>query len=322
LLLISAFLLGQAIGDPPWFPHPVVCIGRLITWLEKRLYDPAKTAAALFWRGLLLVTVVLFCTLLVTVLIVAFAVRLNTLAAQVVIVVLLATTLAGRSLSQAAGAVWQPLACGDLPSARSAVSLIVGRDTDKLPESAVARAAVETVAENTVDGVTAPLFYAIIGGAPLALLYKAVNTLDSMLGYKNERYLYFGRVAARLDDFANWLPARLTVPVMLLACVFLRLDARQAWHAVKFDGRKHPSPNSGLTEALVAGALGVTLGGENSYGGRLSQRPLLYADGRSAEAGDIPATVSLMRLTSIFFLIIGLAVKVLAVCLAGKVAPV
>jgi adenosylcobinamide-phosphate synthase len=300
----------------------VVLIGRLTGRLEKILYRPSHSPRILFWRGTALVFIVLALTLSATVAVITAASRLHPALGQAVTVILLATTLAARSLAKAAAAVWRPLAKGDLQAARRQVSLIVGRDTENLTESGVARAAVETVAENTVDGVTAPLFYAIVGGAPLALLYKAVNTLDSMLGYKNQRYLFFGRAAARLDDFASWLPARLTVPVMLLACVLLRYNAGQARRAVKSDGKKHPSPNSGLAEALAAGALGITLGGENSYGGRISKRPLLFAEGRSACARDIPQAAALMRLSAVLFLLTGLAVRVLTLYLAGKVISV
>ena len=313
-----AFLLDQVFGDPRWLPHPVVLFGHLIAFLERHLNNAKKSATVRLARGGLLVLVLLAAVYAGTTLVLFVFSFFHPLLAGFMTVLLLSTTLAARSLADAAQAVSRPLLADNLDAARQAVSWIVGRDTAELDKTAVARATVETVAENTVDGVTAPLFYALLGGLPLAFLYKAVNTMDSMLGYKNERYLYFGRLAARLDDLANWLPARLTVPVMLLAAVLLRLDAASAWVAVRQDGTKHQSPNSGLPEALMAGALGVRLGGESRYGGRVSHRPLLWAAGRTVETGDIQSAIRLMRLTSMLFLLAGLAVKALLL-LVGSV---
>jgi len=315
LLLFLAFLLDQLIGDPRRLPHPVVLTGRLIAFLEKRLNDPGRTAGTSLRRGGLLVLLVLLATGAAAMLLVLLFSWLHPLLAALLTVLLLSSTLAARGLADAAGAVFGPLAAGNLALARQALSGIVGRDTAELESTEVARAAVETVAENTVDGVTAPLFYALLGGFPLALLYKAVNTMDSMLGYKNERFLYFGRVAARLDDLANWLPARLTVPVMVLSAALLGLDARTAWQAVSLDGGKHQSPNSGLPEALCAGALNIRLGGESRYAGRALQRPQLWTVGRAPEPEDIRNAVRLMRLTSLLFLLVGLAVRELLACI-------
>lgn len=313
-----AFLVDQALGDPPRLPHPVVLLGRFIALLDRRLYRPSMTPRRLLFSGGVLVLVVLSTTLAIALLLLAAAARLHPILGKGLAIWLLSTTFAAHGLAEAARDVVQPLAAGDLEAARQNVARIVGRDTAAMTEAEVARAAVETVAENTVDGVTAPLFYALLGGVPLALLYKAVNTMDSMLGYTDRRYLYFGRAAARLDDLANWLPARLTVPVMLLAAAVLRLDVRRALSTVRRDGRRHPSPNSGLAEALVAGALGVTLGGVNSYGGRISERPLLGAGGMEAMAEHVRQAVKLMRLTSLFFLMCGLALKAAVLYLAGR----
>ena len=308
-LLLLAYFLDILVGDPRWLPHPVVFIGRFIAALERRLRNPADTAKSQLLWGALLVVLVLAGTVLAVLLLVRVASAIHPAVGVAATVVLLATTLAVRSLSEAARDVVKPLALGDLPAARHAVSMIVGRDTDAMDEHDAARATVETVAENTVDGVTAPLFYALLGGLPLALAYKAVNTMDSMLGYKNERYLYFGRAAAKLDDVANWLPARLTVPMMLVASLVLRFDTRAAWQAVKVDGQNHPSPNSGLAEAFTAGALGITLGGENWYGGVVSRRPELWQTGRKADVQDIRRAATLMRVTSMLFLLFGLLIR-------------
>jgi adenosylcobinamide-phosphate synthase len=309
--LLLAYLLDAVIGEPQWLPHPVIAIGRMIAAIEKRLRDISQPPAELLWRGALLVITVVGATWATAVFTVYTAELIHPVAGRLLTVILLATTLAAKSLSQSAAAVYRPLSAGDMPAARQAVSMIVGRDTDSMSASGVARATVETVAENTVDGVTAPLFYALIGGLPLALAYKAVNTLDSMVGYQNDKYLYFGRAAAKLDDAANWLPARLTVPAMLLAAAILRFDARAAWNAVRIDGKNHPSPNSGLSEALTAGALGLTLGGESCYGGRISNRHRLNSGGRLPGHKDIPAASLLMRVTSVIFLAAGLAVRYL-----------
>jgi adenosylcobinamide-phosphate synthase len=311
LYIALAFLLDQLIGDPRSSLHPVVLTGHLINWLDKRLNDPGKPPAVLLLRGGLLVLLVLLVVYATAMLLLQFFSLLPSLPATLLTVVLLKSALAARALADAAEAVLRPLEEDNLACARLALSRIVGRDTEELGRTDVARATVETVAENTVDGVTAPLFYALLGGLPLALLYRAVNTMDSMLGYKNNRYQYFGTAAARLDDLANWLPARLSVPVMLLSAVLLRFDARSAWKAVRLDGRKHQSPNSGLPEALVAGALGITLGGESRYGGRVVHRPLLWSAGRVAQPADIGSAVRLMRLTSLLFLLAGLLVQAL-----------
>ncbi|MBT9168045.1 MAG: Cobalamin biosynthesis protein CobD [Syntrophomonadaceae bacterium] len=311
MLIFLAFLLDLLIGDPRWLPHPVVCFGKLISFLEKRLYNCNHSDRSQLLKGALLVIVVLFLVYSSSIGLISIFSFIHPLAGAALTVVLLATALATRSLRQAAEDIYLPLRDGDLLQARQAVSMVVGRDSAQLDEREVSRAAVETVAENTVDGVTAPLFYALLGGAPLALLYKAINTMDSMLGYKNDRYLWFGRAAAKLDDAANWLPARLTVTVMLLAAAVLRLQVRAAWTALRRDGKKHPSPNSGLTEALVAGALDVTLGGENRYGGKICQRMHLWQEGCPPEANDVRLATALMTLTAVFFLAVGLLLQAL-----------
>jgi adenosylcobinamide-phosphate synthase len=313
-----AYILDALFGDPSWLPHPVVMIGRLISLMEKRLLDSAAGSRILLIHGALLTAVVVLTTYLAAVLLIFAAAVIHPWAGHAMRVILLSTTLATRSLREAAMDVARPLMSGDLPGARHAVSMIVGRDTESMDAHEAARATVETVAENTVDGVTAPLFYALIGGAPLALAYKAVNTLDSMVGYNNDRYRYFGRVSARLDDVANWLPARLTVLVMLLAAYLLRFDLPAALRAVARDGQKHPSPNSGLAEALTAGALGITLGGENRYGGQASLRPQLWPEGRPPEAKDIKDAAKLMNAASVLFLVIGLPVSAALIAWFGK----
>jgi adenosylcobinamide-phosphate synthase len=212
--------------------------------------------------------------------------------------------LAVRSLQDAAQGVAAALQRDDLPEARRRVSMIVGRETDRLDREGVGRAAVETVAENLVDGVVAPLFYAVIGGGPLALAYKMVNTLDSMVGYKNERYRDFGWAAARLDDTANWLPARMTVPLVGLAAAFLNRRWREALATARRDGRKHTSPNAGLSEAAFAGALATRLGGPNRYHGVTVEKPWIGEAFGAVATPDIQRACDLMLLTAVWALIV------------------
>lgn len=267
-----AFGLDLLLGDPRWLPHPVKLIGRFAAALEsplRRLVTSARLA------GILTVAAVLGATGLGTWLLLQGAGTLHPRVGDLVSILLLYTCLAASDLARHSSRVFRALADGDLAEARRRVGMMVGRDTDRLDEHQVVRAAVESVAENLVDGVTAPLFFAVLGGPVGAMLYKAVNTLDSTFGYKNERWLEFGWAAARLDDLVNWLPARLTAPLLAVAAAPLGLRPRDALRIVVRDRRKHPSPNAGLAEAAVAGALGVQLGGLNFYFGRASERPRL-----------------------------------------------
>uniref|UniRef100_UPI00056D21A3 adenosylcobinamide-phosphate synthase CbiB n=1 Tax=Paenibacillus durus TaxID=44251 RepID=UPI00056D21A3 len=218
---------------------------------------------------------------------------------------LISTTIAIKGLGDAAMQVFRPLIKGDLDSARTYVGYIVGRETHALSEREVTRATVETVAENIVDAVVAPLFYALIGGAPLALLYRAVNTLDSMVGYKNDKYRYFGWASARLDDVLNYIPARITGLLLWAAALMTKgLNAARAWQAMRRDAAKHPSPNSGIPEAAVAGALGIQLGGFNSYGGIVSERARMGTATRELAAEDIRQTIKILKLTAAIIVIL------------------
>jgi adenosylcobinamide-phosphate synthase len=234
---------------------------------------------------------------------------LHPLARDIVSIVLLYTTFAARDLSRHSLNVYRELKMGNLEEAREKVSLLVGRDTDVLDETGIVRATVESVAENTVDGVTAPLLFAFLAGPLGAMLYKAVNTLDSTFGYKNERYREFGWASARLDDLANYIPARLTAMIIPVAAVILKLSPLGSLRILLRDGNKHPSPNSGLTEAAVAGALNVQLGGVNYYFGQPALRPTLGDPGRELRKNDILRTNSLMFVTLIIATMIFLAVR-------------
>ncbi|WP_136248941.1 adenosylcobinamide-phosphate synthase CbiB [Halomonas borealis] len=293
-LIGVALALDLALGDPPWWPHPVVGIGRVIARLERAWnHGPAEARRR---RGLWLAALVVGGTwALAWGLLTALAWASPGLA-LVMELVLLATAFATRGLAEAARAVAVPLRRGDLPAARRALGRIVGRDTEALDEAGLARGAVETVAENTVDGITAPLCWALLGGAPLALAYKAVNTLDSMVGYRSPRHEAFGRASARLDDAVNWLPARLTAFAMWLAArLVVGGRTRGAMAATRREAPRHPSPNAGWPEAMVAQLLGVRLGGLSHYDGRASHRATLGCAREPLAVGHIEAAIRHMH---------------------------
>ncbi|WP_245712495.1 adenosylcobinamide-phosphate synthase CbiB [Anaerobacillus alkalilacustris] len=269
LIVVAGVIVDLVIGDPRWLPHPVIQIGKLISALEKRCNQGGKRRL----KGVMLTAVVITIVFVVTFLVVRFAYQLHFFVGVLVEVYFISTTIAIKGLRTAGLEVYIPLSQGNLKEARTKLSMIVGRDTKDLSESEVVRGTVETIAENTVDGITAPLFWAMIGGAPLAMVYRAINTLDSMVGYKNERYKEFGWASAKTDDIANWLPARLTAFSMITASFFIK--GSKIKHGLKItlrDARKHPSPNSGWPEAMVAGLIGVQLGGVNYYHGQKSVR--------------------------------------------------
>ncbi len=271
-LILAAIVLDLLLGDPRSWPHPVVIIGRGISFGEKLIRQWFNDSKGLRWGGALLVLGIVGGTYILVWGIISLANAIHPYLGMGVQIWLLYTSFALKGLHQHALAVAKPLEAKDLPKARSKVALIVGRDTEQLDEGEITRAVVETVAENTVDGLVAPLFYAFIGGAPLALAYKAVNTLDSMIGYREEHYLDLGRVAAKLDDAANYLPARLAGFLLLIIAPFTPGGLSGTWNTMKKDSRAHPSPNGGIIEAGVAGALGVQLGGPNYYFGKASPR--------------------------------------------------
>ncbi|MGR4067612.1 adenosylcobinamide-phosphate synthase CbiB [Halomonas sp. LR3S48] len=309
VLLIGAILLDLVFGDPRWLPHPVVAMGRMIAALERRWNRGTPRGRRL--KGFLLTGCVVVSVYAVAwggLIALAWLHPWLGLAGELL---LLASALAIKGLRDAAMAVATPLVRGDLGEARHAVSMIVGRDTEALDEAGVARATVETVAENSVDGITAPLFWALLGGAPLALAYKAVNTLDSMVGYRNVRYADFGYASAKLDDLANLVPARLTALAMWLAALAIpgartRGALAGTWH----DAPGHPSPNAGWPEAMMAYLLGVQLGGTNHYGGSISERALMGKTCGPLRVVHIGRAVRLMHgAWIVFFLVMaGLAV--------------
>ncbi|MCM3584422.1 adenosylcobinamide-phosphate synthase CbiB [Mesobacillus maritimus] len=268
IALSIAIVIDSIIGDPPTWPHPVKWIGALIARTEKKWNVGSNKKL----KGYMMLVSILLVVGGISFILVWWSYQTHILLGIAIESFMIATTIAQKSLKEAALSVYRPLDRYNLQEARIKLSYIVGRDTNHLDEAEITRATVETVAENTSDGITAPLFWALIGGAPFALLYRAINTCDSMVGYKNERYHEFGWASARLDDVVNWIPSRLTSFCMVLTNRPVLLTFSEAWKIVLRDARKHPSPNSGWGEAAVAAILGVQLGGTNYYKGIVSNR--------------------------------------------------
>lgn len=279
--LILAFVLDLFIGDPAWLPHPVRIIGRGITHMETSLrafFAARGEKTAGIFLVVLIVIPSAFLAFLLQDLLLQTSQGIFMIVSKAVLVYLIGTTLALRELVVSAGRVINAIKAGILEEARVKLSMIVGRDTADLSEEGVLRATIETLAENLSDGVIAPLFYLALGGLPLAIAYKAINTLDSMVGYKNDRYIRFGWAAAKIDDLANYIPARISgVLIAFASCIvsYSLLTLRTSLKTMVRDGRNHTSPNSGIPEAAMAGALGVRLGGPSTYGGRLTEKPYI-----------------------------------------------
>ncbi|MCJ8013179.1 adenosylcobinamide-phosphate synthase CbiB [Paenibacillus sp. KQZ6P-2] len=305
LILAGAFVLDLLIGDPRWIPHPVIGMGkaikRLEAWIRSR-FSPTNLKKA----GILLPLLVVGGSFVITWVLLKLLSWVHPWLAWAAEAVLIATTIAVKGLKDAGMEVYRHLQKGDLPAARTSLSMIVGRETSHLDEPEIVRGTVETVAENIVDAVISPLLYALIGGAPLAMAYRAVNTLDSMVGYKNDKYIHLGWASARLDDIANWIPARLTALLLTVSALILGMDYKRAFRTVQRDARRHPSPNSGFPESAVAGALGIRLGGTNVYHGVTSFRAYMGDAIRPMEARDILLTNRLLLTTSVMFLVLAL----------------
>ena len=305
LAALGGFLLDLLLGDPSWMPHPVVLMGRCITALEKLLRNVfPKTPAGERWAGRVLAAALPLGILVVTGGCLWLCRQIHPALAFVLSTFWCWQALAAKGLASESKNVYQALTCGTLAEARQAVGRIVGRDTGSLTQAGVTRAAVETVAENFSDGVVAPMAYMLLGGAPLALCYKAVNTMDSMVGYKNERYLHFGRGAAKLDDLANYLPARLAALVLVGTAFLLGEDGKAAFRIWRRDRRKHSSPNSAQTEAAMAGALGVRLAGPASYFGKPVEKPWIGEELGEAQPRDILRANRLMLVGSALCLLV------------------
>lgn len=290
-------------GDPSWLYHPVRIIGKGIE-LGERILRKLFREKHLVLAGAVLWVFIAGVSFLIPLGLLFLAQKLHPGVRFALETFWCFQILAARSLCRESGKVYDRLQEDDLPGARRAVSMIVGRDTESLTGEGVTKAAVETVAENTSDGVTAPLIYMMIGGAPLGFLYKAVNTMDSMLGYKNDRYLYFGRIPAGMDDIFNYIPARITALAMIAAAYLTGLDGRNAWRIYRRDRKKHASPNAAQTESVCAGALRVQLAGDAVYFGKLYKKELIGDRLRPIEPRDIKRAQRLMYVTALLLLLL------------------
>ena len=307
--LLAGFLLDCLIGDPYTLPHPIRLIGRLISALEKWVRKSFKGRLEL--GGTLLSLIVLLTSTLIPTVLLFLCYRLNLWLGVAVESILCYYMLAAKCLRDESMKVYRAIKENDIEKARKAVSMIVGRDTKPLDKNGIIRAAVETVAENTSDGVTAPMLFMGLGGAPLGFFYKAANTMDSMIGYTSEKYIQIGRFAARLDDVLNYIPSRLTALIMILSSGIMNFDIKSAWRIWRRDRRKHASPNSAQTESVCAGALNVRLAGDAYYFGELHRKPFIGDNIREIEIEDIRCASRLMYCISALTLIISTALRAL-----------
>lgn len=286
LSIYIGYIIDLIIGDPYSFPHPVIYIGKLIKVVENNIRKIFKDEKHLKLAGFILWFITVGLTYLVTYLIIRIS-KFSMITFFIVNSFIIYTTLATKCLKDEAVKIYNVLKSGDIKESRKQLSYIVGRDTSNLNEAEIIRATVETVAENTVDGIISPIFYVFIGGAPLAMAYKAVNTLDSMVGYKNDKYINLGFASAKIDDIANYIPARICVIFMTLASFVLRFDYKRCFKIAIRDRKNHKSPNCAYSEGAVAGALGIQLGGTNIYFGKLVYKPTIGDKGRDIEIEDI-----------------------------------
>lgn len=306
LPMLVGFVIDIFVGDPYNFPHPIRAIGTLIAKLEKFVRERFKNLRK---GGVFLALTVLIASTLVPLAVLFVCYKINIYLGLAVESVMCWQLVAARCLQKESMKVCRAVEEKDIEKARKAVSMIVGRDTDVLDETGIVKAAVETVAENTSDGVTAPIMYIAIGGASLGFFYKAANTMDSMIGYTNEKYIDIGRFAAKLDDVLNFIPSRLTALAMILSAYLLGADGKNAARIWKRDRRKHASPNSAQTESVCAGALDIRLAGDAYYFGELHKKEFIGDDIRTPESEDIRRANRLMYCTSVIVLIVGAALR-------------
>ena len=303
-----ACLLDAAVGDPRWFPHPVRWMGSLVDWCDRCVYRLLLSAAQQRLAGVLLAVILPAGVYVAATMLIWLGSSIDPLWGSAATVLLAWTTLAARDLIDHVVAVQQALQSVSLAEARTAVAQIVGRDTEEMDETDIVRATVETIAESTADGIVAPLFYLVLGGAPLALAYKAINTLDSMIGHLDDRYRWFGWASARMDDAANFIPARITALLLVLSAGVVSRSwpaMQRTWQILLRDGGRHPSPNSGRPEAAIAGALGVQLGGINRYDGLPVERPCLGDPHQPLTRVHIGMALTLMLWTSLTGVLLG-----------------
>ncbi len=314
IAVIIGFLLDLIIGDPHWLPHPVRLIGFLISKGEKviRKLLP-KTKNGEFIGGMILTITIITVAFTLPLLILHFAGKVNTAFRIAIHAIFCCQILATKSLKTESMRVYYQLEKNDIINARKYLSWIVGRDTEKLTEEGITKATVETIAENTSDGVIAPLIFIVLGGAPLGFLYKAVNTLDSMIGYKNDKYMFFGRFAAKLDDVFNFIPAIISAYIMIVASFVTGLNYKNAYRIYKRDKRNHSSPNSAKTESVCAGALNVKLAGDAYYFGKLVKKHTIGDGNRTIEVKDILITNRLMYVTAILAVVMMCGIRIAVV---------
>ncbi|MEG2928442.1 MAG: adenosylcobinamide-phosphate synthase CbiB [Oscillospiraceae bacterium] len=316
LSLISGYFIDLLIGDPPKIPHPICFIGSLIGKTEKFLRKYFKAdSRSLNIAGVLLVVITLSISAAVPTVIILIGYKINTLAVYIIQSIMCWQILATKSLKTESMKVYAALNDQNIEKARFAVSMIVGRDTQSLDEVGVAKAAIETVAENTCDGVIAPIIYCLLGGPVGGFIYKAINTMDSMVGYKNEKYLNFGMAAAVLDDWANYIPARLSAFLMIAACPLCGFNMTNSVKIWKRDRRKHASPNSAQTESVCAGALEIRLAGDAIYGGKVKKKDFIGDDIKPVDCDDIKRANKLMIGSSL--LLISTIAVILALSIGG-----
>ncbi len=319
ITFILGFIVDAVVGDPRNIPHPVQLIGRLITFLEKRLLVKEDSDDKKYKKGMLLTFLVVLSTAFLGIFILYCAFLVDKEVGLIVMTVMSWQSIAAKSLCQAAMDVHEPLKDGDIEGARTAVSMIVGRDTALLDKDGITRAAVETVAENTNDGVICPMFYLAIGGPVLAFIYKAVSTMDSMIGYKNDKYMFFGRSAAKLDDIFAFVPARISAVLMMAAAFLLELTDKAHYsfkdsvRIFKRDRFNHASPNSAQCESVCAGALGLRLAGPAVYFGEMHSKPYIGDEKRKIEADDIVRACRLMYITALFPVIVYSIIEVIRI---------
>ncbi|MDD6154488.1 MAG: adenosylcobinamide-phosphate synthase CbiB [Eubacteriales bacterium] len=312
LAILCGFILDLILGDPRWMPHPVVMMGKCISFLEKHLRNIfPKTDKGEFWAGLVMAVIITAGTGAITWLICFIAWEINSWLFFAVQTLWCWQCVAIKDLKAESMEVYRRLKDHDLEAARKYVSRIVGRDTQALTDIGVTKAAVETIAEGFSDGVMAPVLYMMIGGAPLAMTYKAINTMDSMVGYKNERYLYFGRIGAHFDDVVGYIPARLSAIVWIITAFLTGNDAKNAWKIWRRDHMKHASPNSAHTETACAGALRIQLAGPAYYFGEYYDKPYLGDPLRPVEDDDIKRANKMLYVSSILTYVIGLTIRFL-----------
>ena len=315
------FLLDLIFGDPDFALHPIRLMGGLISVLEKairRIFP--KTKSGEFIGGILMAVLVIVVSGGVPLVILFFAYRFNVVLGVAVETVICYFMLAAKSLKKSSMKVYSSLIRGDIEGARKNVSMIVGRDTQSLDDVGITKAAVETVAENTSDGVIAPLIYMAVGGAVFGCIYKAINTMDSMVGYKNDKYINFGKAAAKLDDAVNYIPSRISAGLMIFASKLLGLDSKNASYIHKRDAHKHASPNSAQTESVMAGALRIQLAGDAYYFGKLYKKPFIGDSIKDVQYTDIMHANRLMYMTAFLTFLICMAVRI-AVCVGIYLIP-